>query len=49
LIIATIGCASGLRASGGALGVGRCTRSAVINAFLIVIISGYYMTWMFYR
>jgi phospholipid/cholesterol/gamma-HCH transport system permease protein len=49
LIIATIGCASGLRASGGALGVGRCTRSAVINSFLIVIISGYYMTWIFYR
>ncbi|MFO0981768.1 MAG: ABC transporter permease [Planctomycetota bacterium] len=49
ITIAIIGCSTGLRASGGALGVGRATRSAVINAFLIVIISGYYMTWIFYR
>ncbi len=49
LLISTVGCSSGLRASGGALGVGRATRTAVINSFLLIIIIGYYMTWIFYR
>ena len=48
VIIATIGCASGLRASGGALGVGRATRTAVIQSFLLIIIVGYYLTSFFY-
>ncbi|MEW6746841.1 MAG: ABC transporter permease [Planctomycetota bacterium] len=49
VIIAIVGCSAGLRADGGALGVGRATRRAVINAFLLVIIVGYYLTWIFYR
>jgi phospholipid/cholesterol/gamma-HCH transport system permease protein len=49
LMIAAIGCSNGLRASGGALGVGQATRTAVINSFLLIIILGYYMTWLFYR
>jgi len=49
VLIAAVGCSSGLRASGGALGVGRATRTAVINSFLLIIIIGYYMTWLFYR
>ena len=49
IVIAVVGCSSGLRASGGALGVGQATRTAVINAFLLIIILGYYMTWIFYR
>ena len=48
VIIATIGCATGLRASGGALGVGRATRTAVIQSFLLIIIVGYYLTSFFY-
>ena len=48
VIIATIGCASGLQASGGALGVGRATRTAVIQSFLLIIIIGYYLTSIFY-
>ena len=31
-VIAGIGCSQGLRAQGGALGVGRAVRSAVISA-----------------
>lgn len=49
LLIAAIGCSSGLRATGGALGVGQATRTAVVNSFLLIIIIGYYMTWIFYR
>jgi len=49
IVIAVVGCSSGLRARGGALGVGQATRTAVINAFLLIIILGYYMTWLFYR
>ena len=48
VIIATVGCAAGLRASGGAIGVGRATRTAVIQSFLLVIVVGYYLTSFFY-
>lgn len=48
-LVAVVGCSSGLRARGGALGVGQATRTAVINSFLLIIILGYYMTWIFYR
>lgn len=46
--IAVVGCSSGLRASGGALGVGRATRGAVVISFMLVIIFGYFLTWIFY-
>jgi phospholipid/cholesterol/gamma-HCH transport system permease protein len=48
IIIAVVGCSTGLRAHGGALGVGRATRTAVIVSFLLIIITGYYMTSLFY-
>jgi phospholipid/cholesterol/gamma-HCH transport system permease protein len=48
VIIATVGCAAGMRTSGGALGVGRATRTSVIQSFLLIIIVGYYMTSFFY-
>jgi phospholipid/cholesterol/gamma-HCH transport system permease protein len=47
--IAAVACANGLRASGGALGVGRAARSAVIVSFLLILVFGYFMTWLFYR
>jgi phospholipid/cholesterol/gamma-HCH transport system permease protein len=49
IIIAAIGCGQGLRARGGALGVGRATRLAVVNAFLLIIVSSYVLTALFYR
>jgi phospholipid/cholesterol/gamma-HCH transport system permease protein len=48
VIIAGVGCAAGLRASQGAIGVGRATRSSVITSFLLIIIVGYFMTSLFY-
>ncbi len=49
LQIAAIGCSSGLRASGGALGVGRATRQAVRDSIIAIIVSNYFMTWFFYQ
>ncbi len=48
VIIASVSSSAGLRASGGAIGVGRATRSSVIHCFLLIIIVGYYMTSFFY-
>jgi len=49
IIIATVSCASGLRASGGAIGVGRAVRGAVVNCFLLIMVVGYYMSWLLFR
>jgi phospholipid/cholesterol/gamma-HCH transport system permease protein len=49
LLIATIGCAAGLRARGGALGVGQATRQAVRDSIIAVIVSNYFMTWFLYQ
>lgn len=49
LTIGVISCASGLRARGGALGVGNATRSAVRDSIIAVIIFNYFMTWIFYQ
>jgi len=49
LTIGTVGLSAGMRAEGGALGVGRAVRRAVINSLLLIIILGYYMTWICYR
>ena len=45
LIVSTISCACGLRARGGALGVGRATRQAVRDSIIAIIIANYFMTW----
>lgn len=49
IIIATVGCTQGMRAEGGAIGVGYATRRAVVISYILIIISGYYITWFFYR
>jgi len=49
VIISTISCAAGLKAEGGAIGVGRAVRTAVIRSFLMLIIIGYFISWMFFR
>ena len=49
LTIGVISCASGLRATGGALGVGNATRRAVRDSIIVVIIFNYFMTWIFYQ
>jgi len=49
LSISCVACSNGLRAAGGALGVGRAARNAVLVSFLLILILGYVMSWMFYR
>jgi len=48
-IIAAIGCAEGLTAQGGALGVGRSVRRAVIISIVMILILSFDLTWLFYR
>ncbi|HLU48797.1 MAG TPA: ABC transporter permease, partial [Planctomycetota bacterium] len=48
VVIAIVGCASGLRARGGAIGVGSATRKTVIVSYLLIIVLGYYLTYLFY-
>ncbi|HOS40552.1 MAG TPA: aminotransferase class I/II-fold pyridoxal phosphate-dependent enzyme, partial [Spirochaetota bacterium] len=48
LIISGVSCAQGLRATNGALGVGKATREAVVISFLMVLIIGYFITAVFY-
>lgn len=49
LLIASISCAAGLQARGGAIGVGRAVRTAVIRCFLMIIVIGYDISWLFFR
>ncbi len=46
--IATVSCASGLRAGGGALGVGLAVQTAVRNSVILIIVLGFIVTWFFY-
>ena len=47
-VIAIVSCAAGLRAHGGALGVGRAVQEAVKTSILLIIVIGYIITWFFY-
>jgi phospholipid/cholesterol/gamma-HCH transport system permease protein len=48
IVIATIGCGKGLRAKGGAIGVGEATRTSVIACFVMIIVLGFFITSFFY-
>ena len=48
-VIAGVGCASGLMAHGGALGVGRAVRGAVIASIVLILIISYDFSWLTYR
>lgn len=48
VMVAAISCAAGLKATGGAIGVGQAVRTAVVRCFLMLIIIGYYISWMFF-
>jgi len=48
LTIAIVSCSEGLRTTGGAVGVGRATRSSVITCYLLILIFGYFGTSIFY-
>lgn len=48
MTVAGISCAAGLRASGGALGVGLAVQAAVRNSVIMIIVLGFIVTWFFY-
>jgi len=47
-IISLVGCYFGMKASGGAEGVGRATTLAVVTAMILIIASDALFTWIFY-
>ena len=49
LTIAAVACSCGMRAHGGAKGVGDATRRSVRNSFILIIVFGYFITSLFYR
>jgi phospholipid/cholesterol/gamma-HCH transport system permease protein len=48
-IIALMGCAAGLRASGGAVGVGRAATRAVVASCVLILISDYVLATLLFR
>ncbi len=46
--ITIIGCLNGLHTEGGADGVGRATTNTVVSAAILVLISDYFLTRLFY-
>jgi phospholipid/cholesterol/gamma-HCH transport system permease protein len=49
IVAAVIATAAGIKAEGGALGVGHATRAAVRDSIILVIVLNYFMTWFFYQ
>ncbi len=47
-IIALMGCYHGFHSSGGAQGVGRATTNAVVSALILILISNYFVTEIFF-
>jgi phospholipid/cholesterol/gamma-HCH transport system permease protein len=48
IAVSTVSCAAGLRAEGGALGVGLAVQAAVRNSVILIIVLGFIVTWFFY-
>ncbi len=48
ILITIVACHEGFATTQGAVGVGFSTRRAVINAFLLILITGYFITKIFY-
>ncbi len=48
VLIAALACGSGLTAKGGALGVGKAVRTAVVASIVVILIVGYILTWVFF-
>ncbi len=48
LLVSSIACAQGLRATGGALGVGRAVRRTVVASIMLILVVGYLLTAFFY-
>jgi phospholipid/cholesterol/gamma-HCH transport system permease protein len=48
LIIALVACYNGLKASGGADGVGRATTRTVVTASIMILVSNFFLTKFFF-
>lgn len=48
IIITAVACDEGFSTTQGAVGVGLSTRRAVIVSFLVILVTGYFVTRMFY-
>lgn len=48
ITIATVACGFGMRASGGALGVGQASRNTVVTALLLIIFINYILSSMYF-
>ncbi|MEO8504624.1 MAG: ABC transporter permease [Acidobacteriota bacterium] len=48
LFIAMIGCYNGLNVKGGADGVGRATTDTVVQASILILVSDFFLTKLFY-
>jgi len=46
--IAIVGCYEGLRTTGGATGVGRCTTRAVVLSIVLIYISNFFLTYILF-
>ena len=46
--ITVVGCYNGLNASGGADGVGRATTNTVVQASILILVSDFFLTKLFY-
>lgn len=49
ITVSIVACSHGIRATNGAIGVGKATRQSVVTSFLLVIFLGYVMTAILYR
>jgi phospholipid/cholesterol/gamma-HCH transport system permease protein len=47
-IINMVACHQGLTTTGGAVGVGKATRSTVVISFLVILVTGFILTRFFY-
>lgn len=48
-MIAAVGCSQGVRARGGAEGVGRATMRTVVISFVYILVFDYILTWAVYQ
>ena len=48
LIITLLGCYHGFHSKRGAQGVGAATTSAVVSASILILLSNYFMTQLFF-
>jgi phospholipid/cholesterol/gamma-HCH transport system permease protein len=49
IVVAIISCAAGMRATQGALGVGNATRKAVRDSIIAIIVTNYFLSWIFFQ